>query len=130
MTNAELISLLIVAGVAIAAWLANRARAAETTAREEGQANPVGTAKLQRDMTSLSSKVTVIETRLGEIEKDIAASPTKADIEVLRGLIMTLAERTSGIGGHVESVDAAVVRIEMKLDNLSPAPITRTRSLK
>ena len=78
MTNAELISLLIVAGVAIAAWLANRARAAETTAREEGQANPVGTAKLQRDMTSLSSKVTVIETRLGEIEKDIAASPTKA----------------------------------------------------
>lgn len=119
-----LISLLIVAGVMLAVIVSRR------DATAQGRANPVGTANLQTDVSGLKTRMARMEADIKNIQNDLDHAPTKADIEVLRGLIMTLAERTSGIGGHVESVDQAVVRIEMKLDNLSPAPITRTRSRK
>jgi outer membrane murein-binding lipoprotein Lpp len=121
MNNPELISLLIVAAVALVAWM-------QRGARQAGQDNPVGTAKLQTDVTSLAERFGKMEVKVEEIRRDVDAAPTKADFERLRGDIKALTERTSGIQGHVESVDQAVVRIEMKLDNLAPAPITRRRS--
>ncbi|MFN3749247.1 MAG: hypothetical protein ACK4SJ_11230 [Sphingorhabdus sp.] len=118
-----LLSLAIVAAVLVAAVLTRK------DAREQGRANPVGTAAIQADVTMLSARVGRMETSIEEIRKDLDGAPTKADIANLGGDIKALTEKISGVGGHVESVDAAVGRIEdLLLGNSPVAQIANGRS--
>lgn len=102
-----LLSLAIVAAVLVAAVLARK------DARSQGQANPIGTAALQADVTALSARVGRMETSIDEIRKDLDGAPTKADIARLE-------ERIAGVSGHAENIDAATVRIEQLLMGNSP----------
>lgn len=102
-----LISMLIVAAVLVSVFLARR------DASQQARANPVGTAKLQVDVSDLKERFGKIETKVEEIRRDVDAAPTKADIA-------QLAEQIRGVAGHVESVDQAVVRIEQFLINGGP----------
>lgn len=92
--------------------------------RSEGRESPIGTARLQRDLTELRSRFATIETKVEEIRRDVDAAPTKADIA-------GLTEQIKGVSGHIESVDNAVVRIENILMNGAAqavaAPAKRTR---
>jgi outer membrane murein-binding lipoprotein Lpp len=122
MSNDVLISLLIVGAVLIGVILSRR------EARADGKENPVGTAKVQSDVTNLGARLGRLESAVQRIEKDIERAPSAADFEKLRGDIKAHAAITDGVKGHVESVDHAVVRIEMKLDGLMPSPpVRRTR---
>jgi peptidoglycan hydrolase CwlO-like protein len=93
-----LISLLIVSAVLIAVVLSRR------DARSQGAANPVGTAQLQKDVTSLQNKMGRLEVNIEDIRRDLDGAPTKADIARLE-------ERIQGVAGHVENIDKAVVRM-------------------
>lgn len=105
-----LISLLIVAGVMVAVILSRRDAAAN------GRANPVGTANLQSDVNGLKNRMTRMEADIKNIQADLDAAPTKADIARLE-------ERITGVAGHVESIDQAVVRIEQFL--ISGGPVAQ-----
>lgn len=97
--------------------------------QKRGEDNSVGTTRLQTDMTKMAGRVDKIELRLDGIQHDLDGAPTKADLERLAGDVRTLSATMEGVRGHVESVDSAVVRIEMMLASLSPQPRT-TRSRK
>lgn len=106
-----LISLLILAAIAIAAVLARR----------QGAANPVGTAKLQADVTKLASRVGKIETSITAMRADLDAAPTKEDIARIEGQI-------GKVGAIGEKTDQAVVRIEQLLmDRALPSIYGRRR---
>jgi hypothetical protein len=96
----------------------------------EGQHNPIGTAKVQSDVTDLGARLGRVESAVARIEKDVEKAPSAADFERLRGDIKAHAAITEGVKGHVESVDSAVVRIEMMLNNLTPAPRPSSRRAK
>lgn len=116
-----LISLIILAAVAAAVLLARR----------QGAANPVGTAKLQRDMTALSGRVGKIESTMKGIRGDLDRAPTKEDIARLEGRIEAAASKVdiARLEGRIETVttmskstDQAVIRIEkLLMDRALPA---------
>ena len=99
MSTDLLYSIVIISAVLVAVILSR------ADARKAGQANPVGTGKLQADVESLKNKMGRMETDIKNIRHDLDAAPDKADIARLE-------ERIAGVSGHVESIDNAVVRIE------------------
>lgn len=121
-----IISLLLVLGVAIAVIIGKR----------DGQANPVNTRKLQSDLAKLTGQVTesngkfnALEASVQELRDDMGRQPTKSDIVRLEERIANTAkkadltrieEKVNGVAGHVENVDASVVRIEQLLMGNSP----------
>jgi peptidoglycan hydrolase CwlO-like protein len=115
------ISLLII--VLMVAGVIFTRRDAAANARE----NPVSTKQLNSDISSLQRDVKVLRNDVDRICEEMKEAPTKADIAKLE-------ERIAGIGGHIESVDAAVIRIENILLTgayaaaTAPAtPVRRTR---
>jgi len=97
-TSEIVISIVILAAVAVAAWLG----------RSQGQANPIGTGKLQSDVSDLRARMGKMESSLNRMRNDLDTAPTKADIKELEGHIET-------VGAIAEKTDQAVVRIEQLL---------------
>lgn len=105
--------------------------AAVALARSQGAANPVGTAKLQTDMTALSARVGKIESTMKGIRGDLDRAPTKEDIARLEGQIQGAASKVdiARLEGRIETVsatsmstDQAVIRIEkLLMDRALPA---------
>lgn len=98
--NSDLIlSLLVIAALVATVLISNR------RAKQDGQSNPVGTARLQADMTKMGSRMTTLEGNVTAIRRELDQAPTAEDFGRLE-------ERLSGVAGHVESIDQGVVRIE------------------
>ncbi len=93
-----LISAVILVAIGVAAWLG----------RKQGEANPVNTARLQRDVTDLRARLGTIEASMSAMRADLDDAPTKADIAALQGKVETVA-------AVAEKTDQAVVRIEQLL---------------
>ena len=106
----------------IAALILSAVVVAILLGRREGQANPVGTGKLQSDVTALKASFGKMQTQLAAMRGDLDDAPTKADLEKLRGEIVevrggvdVVTERIIGVHELGEKTDQAVVRIEMML---------------
>lgn len=99
MSTDVILSLLIIGALVLTVVISNR------NAKKDGQANPVGTARLQADMTKLGTRMTELEGNVKAIRHDLDQAPSRADFARLE-------ERISGVVGHVESIDQGVVRIE------------------
>lgn len=94
-----------------------------------GQArrNPVGTGHILKKQGELNARLTAVEQRL---EDEIKALATKADLEKVAGDIKVVKAEVSGVAGHTESIDQAVVRIEQFLINGGPVASTTRRRTK
>lgn len=100
---------------------------ARRAARADGRANPVGTGRLQLDVTALKEQLGRVQTQMAAMRGDLDDAPTKADLEKLRGEIGqvrgqvdVVCERIEGVHEISEKTDQAVVRIEMLLMGQSP----------
>lgn len=84
-----------------------------------GQArrNPVGTGHVLRKQDEMNARLTAVEQR---IEDEIKGLATKADLERLAGDVKAVKAEVSGVAGHTESIDQAVVRIEQFLIHGGP----------
>jgi len=100
-----LISIAILAMLALAIW----------TARRSGAANPVGTGRLQRDVSVLRGDVRKAQSDIAEIRKDLDAAPSLADLEVLKTDIAASRREMELIGKAADRTEQAVVRIEQLL---------------
>ncbi len=93
------ISLLIIASIAAVFVITRR------DAAREARENPVSTKQLDSDISTLKGDVRVLRKDVDRMCEEMKEAPTKADIAKLE-------ERIAGIGGHIQNVDEAVVRIE------------------
>lgn len=114
-----LISLLILSAVAIAVFIGRRG----------GAQNPVGTGKLQRDISSLNTRVTSLDTSLkgvvnkvAKIEEDMEHLPSAADLKVLSTDIAAVRRELGLVANAGDRTEQAVVRIEqLLLDRALPS---------
>lgn len=102
MNSDHILSIVILLAIAAAVWIGRR----------QGAANPVGTAKLQHDVTALKSRMDSVSKDVAAIRKEVDAAPSTKDLEVLRTDIAGVRREMSLIKEMSDRTDQGVVRIE------------------
>lgn len=108
-----ILSLVIVGMLVLTVVISNK------NARQHGQANPVGTAALQADVSSLKNKMGRMETDIKNIRRDIDHAPSQADFarleERIEGVKEVVEAKFDAMSDTITSVGQATVRMNQYL---------------